>query len=290
VKGIMKVVILLLLLVVVSLVSLSSASCYVERPWNEHVTSPRPHEYIKPQDIPDAWDWRNISGINYLSPSRNQHIPQYCGSCWAHGSTSALNDRISIMRKAQWPEVFLAPQHLINCDGGGTCNGGSAGSAYEHIRKHGIVEESCAPYQAVNGLPCTPACKTCHGFNQSCPVVTNFTMWTVSEQGAVRGEDDMKAEIYARGPIACGVDATNKLENYTSGIFSEFKLLPIINHVISVVGWGVESGTSYWIVRNSWGSYWGESGYFRIVMGSRFENLAIETSCNWAVPVIPPGY
>jgi len=93
----------------------------------------------------------------------------------------------------------------------------------------------------------------------------------------------MKAEIYARGPIACGIDATNKFEEYTGGIYSEKKLVPLINHVISVVGWGVDDdGTEFWVGRNSWGTYWGESGFFRIMMHK--QNLGIETGCNWAVP------
>jgi cathepsin X len=95
----------------------------------------------------------------------------------------------------------------------------------------------------------------------------------------------MKAEIYARGPIGCGIDATQKLLNYTGGIYSERKFLPRINHEISVVGWGLDQATNteYWIGRNSWGSAWGENGFFRIQMHKN--NLAIETDCNWAVPV-----
>lgn len=95
----------------------------------------------------------------------------------------------------------------------------------------------------------------------------------------------MKAEIFARGPIACEIDATQAFEAYTGGIFSQKLILAVPNHVISVLGWGVtEDGEEYWIGRNSWGTYWGEYGYFRIKMHS--DNLLIEANCNWAVPIV----
>jgi len=77
----------------------------------------------------------------------------------------------------------------------------------------------------------------------------------------------MQAEILARGPIACGIDGTSGFIAYTGGIYSETVTNPVLNHEISVVGWGNENGVNYWIGRNSWGSWWGEWGYFRIVMG-----------------------
>jgi len=283
-------VVVLLCVVAVSNTHAKKAGCYSPQKWTPHVVSPLPHTYMAEADLPAAWDWRNISGVNYVSLSRNQHIPQYCGSCWAHGSTSALNDRIAIARKNAWPEIVVSPQHLINCGGGGSCDGGDPGSAYSYIHQKGIVEESCAPYEAKNGIACSPACKTCLGFNSTCNKVANFTLWKVSEYGTVIGASRMKAEIYARGPLACSIDATDKLESYTGGIFKQFELFPVPNHIISVVGWGVEDGVEYWIGRNSWGSYWGENGWFRIVTGNPFENLGIELDCAWAVPVIPPGY
>ena len=81
----------------------------------------------------------------------------------------------------------------------------------------------------------------------------------VSEYGDCSGYDKMKAELFARGPISCGIDATVNLEAYSGGVYSEPG--DHINHVISVVGWGTSTdGNEYWIVRNSWGEPWGVRG------------------------------
>ena len=77
----------------------------------ESVSSALPHEYISASELPDSFSWSNVDGVNYLTKSLNQHLPQYCGSCWAHGAASALADRIKIARGANaGPDINLSIQ------------------------------------------------------------------------------------------------------------------------------------------------------------------------------------
>merc|ERR1712080_411686 len=114
------------------------------------------------------------------------------------------------------------------------------------------------------------------GEKPNCWARTNFTRYFAEDYGYVSGVTEMKKEIWKRGPIGCGVDATAKFDAYTGGIFEQRKRHPGINHEISVVGWGKdkETGEEYWVGRNSWGTYWGEYGFFRMAMYKN--NLAIE--------------
>eukprot|EP00457_Paulinella_chromatophora_P003834 gb/GEZN01003842.1/.p1 GENE.gb/GEZN01003842.1/~~gb/GEZN01003842.1/.p1 ORF type:complete len:606 (+),score=79.37 gb/GEZN01003842.1/:44-1861(+) len=282
--------------------SLTHGTCRSSKTdWNEvggeHVVNPRPHESLNPSDLPEEFTWANVNGQNYLSLARNQHIPQYCGSCWAHGTTSSLNDRLRIMTKNKWPEFTLSPQVLINCAGGGSCSGGNPAGVYRFAKLHGLVDETCQNYEAKN-QDCRPlgVCETCtSGANSTCSAITNYPTYYVSEYGSVKGADQIKAEIYARGPIGAGICATQELEDYSGGIFSQKKSDVHINHEVAIVGWGVgedEQGeqVAYWHARNSWGTYWGEQGFFRIKMYS--DNLGIETDGDWGVPVLPsiPDY
>jgi hypothetical protein len=75
-----------------------------------HVTSPRPHTLTPLEDLPASYDVRDLGGVSYASLERNQHIPQYCGSCWTQATTSALSDRIMMMRGSRWPDMTLAAQ------------------------------------------------------------------------------------------------------------------------------------------------------------------------------------
>jgi cathepsin X len=126
-----------------------------------------PLPQLSPEEFPTNFWWGNVSGVNYHTIQRNQHIPIYCGACWAFSATSAMSDRIKIMRKAQWPDILISPQVLLSCDDGdGGCHGGDSSIAYEWIHKNNITDETCSPYQALGystGLPCSSEvkCKNC---------------------------------------------------------------------------------------------------------------------------------
>ena len=92
------------------------------------------------------------------------------------------------------------------------------------------------------------------------------------------------AEIAKNGPIGCGVCVNEAFEAYKGGIFTDDGSCDVIEHEISIAGYGVdeETGKKYWIGRNSWGEYWGELGYFRLVRGEN--QLGIEQACSWATP------
>jgi len=245
----------------------------------------KPLPFTKKSSLPVNFDWRNLNGRNYVTVTRNQHLPEYCGSCWAFGVTSSLSDRIRLMLNASYPEINLAPQVLLNCGLAGTCNGGSPLAAYEYIHREGIPDETCQPYEADDAIECIPfnVCRNCN-FNldnpkEDCFAQTNYTTYFVDEFGPLSGENDMMNEIYNRGPISCGVAVTSAFVNYTGGIFNDTTGDTTITHEISVAGWGVQQGVPYWIVRNSWGTFWGEDGWAQIIRGTN--NLGIESACSW---------
>lgn len=254
-----------------------------------HVTS------MKTRSLPPAFSWCD-QGM--CTMSRNQHLPQYCGSCWAHGALSALGDRIKIARRGRGVDINLAVQHLLNCADAGSCYGGTIDGAYQWIYKQsrtgtGIAYETEQPYMACSsdskhGLcphadwGCTPenVARTCSTFPEnggSCRGLHRFPNATISAYGSISGAKAMIGEIYERGSIACGIDA-DPLLNYEGGIIDAAGRT--VNHVVSIVGWNTDEHGMHWIVRNSWGEYWGEMGFARV----RFGALQIETQCSWAVP------
>jgi cathepsin X len=259
------------------------------------------HDLLETVQLPSDFSWGNKDGVNYLTVSLNQHIPQYCGSCWAHGAISALGDRIKIARGGNlgYPDISLSVQHMLNCGTAGSCHGGSLDGPYQWIHSissktgTGISYATSNPYLACSSesregfcqaakeyTSCTAlnTARTCGTFGEECVGLSHYPNATVAEYGHISGPDAMQKEIYNRGPIACTIDA-GPIENYQGGIATQRSFST--DHVISVVGWGTDPTEGlYWQVRNSWGEYWGESGYVKVKSGA----LALENACAWAVP------
>jgi len=251
-----------------------------------HVTSPQPFEYIDMANLPAQVDWRNVNGVSLVTHDLNQHIPQYCGSCWAHGTMSSVADRIKILRNGAWPDYEVAVQYILNCgtNVAGSCDGGSPTGAFQ-FAQGGIPINTCLQYEAAdNACSDINTCRNCKGppGSGTCWAQTNYTKFYVDQYSEITGVQNIMAEIATRGPVAAGIDAT-VLETYTGGIITATTPANI-DHVISIVGYGTDNATGidYWICRNSWGQYWGEDGWFRIVRGQ--DALGIEDMVSWATP------
>jgi len=266
---------------------------------------------------PATFSWGDVNGTSFLTKVLNQHLPQYCGACWAFASLSALSDRLKIARgRGATADVALSMQHVLNCGTAGTCNGGNhydvyawiasisqatgTGVAYDSVNPYiacspgnpsgrGATTEGFCPSKAVtHGTTCEPinVARSCSTFDAPCTPLARYPNATVEAYGQIGSgvwEADVvpaiQAEVYARGPVSCSIDA-EPMDNYTGGVITHSRANAQTNHVVSVVGWGTDGGIDYWLVRNSWGESWGEMGFFRVQRGSNLLNL--EEDCAWA--------
>lgn len=238
---------------------------------------PLPWEYIAEEELPAEFHWGNVDGTSYLTRNMNQHLPQWCGSCWAHGSLSALADRIKIARNGSVGshDISLSVQHVLNCgaDIAGSCNGGSATGTYEFIKENGYVAfETCQPYLACSSdsthgfcphadTTCSAEniCRTCEMkyliFDPYCKGIDPIPNATVAEYGTIplskNSVHKIKAEILARGPVATGING-KPLHTHHGGIYANRTADKQTTHIVSIVGWGVDtgSGVEFWSVRN----------------------------------------
>jgi len=235
-------------------------------------------------------------------PSWNQHIPSYCGSCYAHGSLSAAMSRIKIMNRKRGftgADVILGRQSFLNCAPSkglsNGCNGGEPSDIYEFMKQYGLPDESCLPYNATdhnkfasNNFTCPPEgyCMNCFYVKgvktASCWAVNKMVRYRAKSYGQISGESAMLKELQ-NGPITCSIACSPEFSyDYKSGIFEDKTGFMEIDHDVEVVGYSEEDGVKYWHVRNSWGTYWGMNGFFKIKRG--INNLGIESDCFWMVP------
>jgi hypothetical protein len=122
------------------------------------------------ESFPSQLDWCEKG---FCVPSWNQHIPLYCGSCFAHGAMSAAQDRIKIMNRKRGytgADVMLGRQSFLNCAPGhglsDGCDGGEASDVFEFMHRYGLPDESCLPYNATDHTKFKETNGTCppHGY------------------------------------------------------------------------------------------------------------------------------
>ena len=210
--------------------------------------------------LPSAWDWRTQQGSETVPAIRNQG---QCGSCWAFAVMGSLESGVGI-RDGSAPD--LSEQWLVSCCGLGGCNGEWPGNAANYLLANGPLDqcglrgagwEADFPYQAAD-VPCT------------CPEDRPYTIesWAfIGPQWGTPSEAQLKQAILDYGPITVCVYADSAFQYYTGDVFNACTS-GSVNHAVVLVGWDDAQGSDgVWILRNSWGSWWGEGGYMRIEYG-----------------------
>jgi len=188
-----------------------------------------------------------------------------CGSCWAFSTTGGIEGAVQIKYGHL---TSLSEQELVDCAGSygnSGCNGGLMDNAFKYAEANGLCTESAYPYTAKDGT-----CKK--------------TSCTMSTNSKITGYKDVTHTENALGtasdtqPISIAIEADQSgFQLYKSGIFCGV-CGQNLDHGVLLVGYGTETGTDYWKVKNSWGTSWGEQGYIRMCRNKNECGLSDEPS------------
>jgi len=209
----------------------------------EHVEGPL-------MDIPDveaaaSLDWRTKGAV---TPVKNQG---QCGSCWAFSATENLE---SVNFLATGKLVELAPQQIVDCDKAWYgCSGGWPYGAFQYLISFGGQDtEASYPYTAVNGN-----CKA--NLNNVGAKIRSYTSVKAGDENGVKS-------ALQTAPLSICVDAS-RWYLYQGGVIMGSQCGRSIDHCVQLLGYDDGASTPYWLVRNSWGTSWGENGLLRLQMG-----------------------
>jgi len=190
---------------------------------------------------------------NYYNAPRNQ---QNCGGCWAFSITGAIEGAKS--RKQGWINPYLSVQQLLDCNKQNYgCNGGDLVTGMGYALYNGGQNDSDYSYLGYSGNNCL--------YNKSRPLTNlngyqycnNLTTYKCSTQTVYN--------LLQKGPLSVVTNGGSwAFQNYSGGILTA--ACNTIDHAVVIVGYGVSGNIAYWLVRNSWGPYWGEQGYLRIAI------------------------
>ncbi|KAG9510824.1 putative cysteine proteinase [Fragariocoptes setiger] len=220
---------------------------------------------------PEEVDWRKVPGV--VSKVKNQGS---CGSCWSFSTTGAVEGQYGLRNKS----LSLSEEELVDCDTADEgCNGGLPQYAYEQIITLGGLEtESDYPY---NPFPSKKGCR----MSKKAPKypIKGFV-------NLPNNEEIIKAWVAYRGPVSIGINAF-AMQFYRHGVSRPFSFLcspKQLDHAVLIVGYGHDTSKKgkvvpYWIVKNSWSTFWGEKGYYRVYRGSNVCGVASDVSA----PLLP---
>ncbi|CAH0521846.1 unnamed protein product [Peronospora belbahrii] len=241
-------------------------------------------------EVPMTVDWTTKDGGKYMTPIKNQGT---CGSCWAFAGVSVVESRFAIENNVS--ASVLSVEQVLSCsasldhiqskfkDNMTSSSEGCAGGmpfltyAYLNLAKpHGISCESTYPYVMATNETDTE----CYVL----PVTDVAVAWDdqVSDYKVVAANEQALLRAVTMGPVTANVDATGDgFRHYAGGIYDAQDCLSDeyeVNHAVVVVGFGqTDTGDEFWILRNTWGTMWGEDGYMRIARGG---NISEYGPCN----------
>jgi len=199
--------------------------------------------------VPAEVDWRT-KGV--VTPPKNQGG---CGSCWAFSAVETLESHLALATGD--PPPVLSPQQLVSCapnpqhcGGTGGCQGSTQPLAFNYTQTIGITTEESYSYRGVTG--------TCDTSKIDAVAINGgYVKLKVNDYAA------LVTAVATKGPIAISVAAGGlPWQLYGGGVLSSCGFVQ--DHAVQLVGYGVDGDKKFWLVRNSWGSSWGESGYIRI--------------------------
>nr|XP_057902888.1 digestive cysteine proteinase 1 [Doryrhamphus excisus] len=216
--------------------------------------------------VPESLDWRLYGAV---TPVKDQAI---CGSCWSFATTGALEGALFLKTGSL---QVLSQQMLMDCSwgfGNNACDGGEEWRAYEWIMKHGGIAttETYGPYMGMNGF--------CHvNASQLTARVRSYTNVTSGDAEA------LKVALFKNGPVAVSIDASHRsFVFYSHGVYYEpacGNTTDDLDHAVLAVGYGTLDGEPYWLIKNSWSTYWGNDGY--ILMSTKDNNCGVTTDATY---------